>query len=261
MTSAWLRFYAELNDLLPADRRQVDFACDFSPGTTVKHLIESLGVPHTEVDLILVNGQPVDFSYQLQDGDRASVYPVFEALDISQLGDISASARLRPAPLRQPRFVLDAHLGRLAVYLRMFGFDCLYRNDYDDETLAAISSQAGRILLTRDRGLLKRRAVTHGCCVRQSAPRRQVVEVLRRFDLFSACRPFQRCLRCNQLLVEVDFEAVQDQLPPNARRYYSQFRQCPGCGQVYWQGSHHAHMQAFVDEVLAETSRNPLIPQ
>ncbi len=256
MPHAWLRFYAELNDLLPPARRQADFACPFNPGTTVKHLIEAQGVPHTEVDLILVNGQPVGFDYQLQDGDRASVYPVFEALDLSAL-DNPAPARLRPQPLRQPRFVLDTHLGRLAVYLRMFGFDSLYRNDYRDEQLADISSQQGRILLTRDRGLLKRRTVTHAYCVRQSAPRRQVVEVLQRFDLFSACRPFQRCLRCNELLVKAAFESVRDQLPPNTRRYYRDFHRCPGCGQVYWQGSHHAHMRAFVDEVLAGSRPAP----
>lgn len=140
-------------------------------------MIESLGIPHTEVDLILVNDESVDFSHAVQDGDRVSVYPVFEAFDISPI------VRVRPQPLRESRFVLDVHLGRLASYLRILGFDTLYRNDYDDEELAGFSRNDGRILLTRDRGILKRSEVTHGYWVRENRPREQVVGVVRRFDL------------------------------------------------------------------------------
>jgi hypothetical protein len=246
MKRAWFRFYAELNDFLPLERRQVTFCHSFSGRVAVKDMIESLGVPHTEVDLILAAGRSVDFSYLVQDGDRISVYPVFEAIDIAPL------VQVRPEPLREPRFVLDTHLGRLGRYLRMLGFDTLYRNDYADDELARISSQEGRILLTRDRGLLKRAAVTHGYCVRATDPRRQVVEVLRRFDLFGAVTPFRRCMRCNGVLEPVDKAALVDQLPPRVRAAYEEFRRCRSCGQVYWKGSHYDRMRAFVAWVLEE---------
>jgi hypothetical protein len=127
---AIFRFYAELNDFLPAQKRQQDITHSFELNASVKDMIEAQGVPHTEIDLILVNGQSMDFSYLVQDGDQISVYPVFELLDISPV------IRLRPKPLRVTRFVLDVHLGRLATYLRIMGFDTLYRNDYEDDELA-----------------------------------------------------------------------------------------------------------------------------
>jgi uncharacterized protein with PIN domain len=194
MAEAMFRFYAELNDFLPSSRRYVSFAHPFQLRASVKDLIEALGVPHTEVDLVLVNGEPMDFSYLVGQGDRISVYPFFESLDITSL------VRVRPEPLPEPRFVLDTHLGRLAAYLRMLGFDTLFRNDYADEELALISSHEHRILRTRDAGLLKRSVVTHGYCVREINSGRQVIRVLQHFDLLSAIVPFQRCLRCNGLL-------------------------------------------------------------
>jgi len=138
MNCAIFRFYAELNDFLPQSRRQTTFKHCFNGGPAVKDTIESLGVPHTEVDLILVDGEPVGFDHLLQDGDRVSVYPRFVTLD---LGGIQ---RLRPEPLRHKRFVLDIHLGKLANYLRMLGVDTLYRNDYADATLAEISRREKR---------------------------------------------------------------------------------------------------------------------
>lgn len=241
---AFFRFYAELNDFLPAEKRQRTFAHCFELSSSVKDMIESLGAPHTEVDLILVNGESVDFSYLVQDGDRVSVYPMFEAIDISPV------LRVRPEPLREPRFVLDVHLGQLAVYLRMLGFDTLYRNDYEDAELARISSQEGRTLLTRDRGLLKRNIVTHGYCLRTTQPRQQLVEVLRRFDLLGSITPFLRCLHCNTLLETVDKADISHNLPPKTVQYYNHFRRCPGCGRIYWQGSHFKRMQQFVEGVL-----------
>ncbi len=246
MKHALFRFYAELNDFLPQARRQTSFAHTFEGRVSIKDMIESLGVPHTEVDLILVNGASVDFSYLVQDGDRISVYPVFEVLDITPM------VRVRPRPLREPRFVLDTHLGKLAAYLRMVGFDTLYRNDYRDEKLALISSRERRILLTRDRGVLMRGIVTHGYCVRETNPRRQLVEVLRRFDLFGAVSPFTRCMRCNGLLEPAAKEDIIDRLPPKTREYYDEFRICTGCDQIYWKGSHYERMQQLIARILEE---------
>ena len=248
MMHAIFRFYAELNDHLPPENRMRDIAHGFHGPVSVKDRIESLGVPHTEVDLILVNGNPVDFSYPVQDGDRISVYPVFESFDITPL------LRLRPAPLRETRFVLDTHLGRLAVYLRMFGFDALYRNDSKDADLAHIEASERRILLTRDRGLLMRSSITRGYYVRATDVRRQLIEVLRRFDLLGSIRPLRRCLRCSSWLVEVSKEQVIDRLPPRIRELYDDFESCPTCARVYWRGSHFERMRLFVDSVARQAA-------
>ncbi len=246
LQSATFRFYAELNDFLPLKKRQRTITYLFDLSSSVKDVIESLGVPHTEVDLILVNGDSVNFSYRVRDGDRISVYPVFESIDISPL------VRVRPHPLRETCFVLDVHLGRLATYLRMLGFDTLYRNDYDDDELAETSSREGRILLTRDRGLLKRSLVSHGYCLRTTNPRQQLIEVLRRFDLFDSINSFQRCLHCNRLLQPVDKADIIDCLSPKTKQYYHDFRYCPKCHRIFWQGSHYQRMKQFVGRVLAE---------
>jgi uncharacterized protein with PIN domain len=240
MPAVTIRFYAELNDFLPYRLRQRTSDLVVERGTAIKDVVEALGVPHTEVDLILVNGNPVDFAYAPAEGDHASVYPVFESLDISAL------QRVRPAPLRETRFVLDVHLGRLAAYLRLLGFDTLYANDYDDPTLTRISHDDRRILLTRDRGLLKRAAVTHGYFVRATAPQVQLEEVVRRFDLASASRSFTRCLRCNGLLVPVAKAEILDRLPERVRAGQEEFWRCASCDLVYWKGTHHARMQRLI---------------
>jgi uncharacterized protein len=243
MNRASFRFYAELNDFLPPDRRAAAFVHAFDGSPSIKDLIEALGVPHTEVDLILVNGESVEFAYRVREGDRISVYPVFESLDITPL------VRVRPRPLRETRFVLDTHLGRLAAYLRLLGFDTLYRNDTPDDVLAGISSSEGRILLTRDRGLLKRSQVTHGYCVRETDPRRQLAEVVRRFDLSRSIVPFQRCMCCNGVLQPVPKEEVSDRLPPRTRELHEEFHVCEACDRVYWKGSHYQEMRQLIDQV------------
>ncbi len=211
----------------------------FDVSGSVKDLIESFGVPHTEVDLVLVNGDPVDFSYVVRDGDRVSVYPVFESLDVSSV------SRVRPTPLRNLRFVLDVHLGRLAAYLRMAGFDSVYHNHATDAELADAVVHERLVLLTRDRYLLMRADVDRGYWVRSTDPKKQLVEVLRRFDLGGSMRPFTRCMRCNGVLEEVSREAVFHRLPETVRSKDG-FRLCPGCGRVYWEGSHHARMKEIL---------------
>jgi uncharacterized protein with PIN domain len=247
MAEAGFRFYAELNDFLPPERRFIEFPYSFLDVATVKDRIESFGVPHTEVDLILVNGEAVDFAYRVKDGDRVSVYPVFEALDIAGL------TRLRPEPLREPRFVLDTHLGRLAAYLRMMGFDTLYGNSSADEQLAQVSRDERRILLTRDVGLLKRGAVTHGCFVRETDARRQLAEVVRRFDLARLARPFSRCLRCNARLEMAAKEDVSAQLPARTAALYEEFWRCSECARVYWKGGHYRRMRQLMADYTEDT--------
>lgn len=244
MKQASLRFYAELNDFLPPARRMTDVPCSFHVSPAVRDLVESLGVPHTEVDLILANGESVGFDYAVRDGDRISVYPVFESLDIGPL------ARVRPQPLRHPRFIADVHLGRLAAYLRMLGFDTLYRNDAPDEELARAASEQERILLTRDRGLLMRGAVTRGYCVRQTLPRSQLAEVLERFELARLAAPFTRCLACNARLERAAKEFVADRVPAGICQRHEEFLECPTCRRVYWKGTHYERMSRLVERML-----------
>lgn len=235
-----IRFYEELNDFLPPKQRKKPFTHHFKQPGSVKDLIESLGVPHTEVDLILVNGRSVDFSYVIKDCDLISVYPVFESLDISPV------IRLRPKPLRETRFVLDTHLGRLAAYLRMLGFDTLYRNDYDDSTLARISMEERRIVLTCDIRLLMRKQITHGYYVRERQPQQQMLEIATRFDLFNSLQPFTRCIHCNGIIQRIDKEAVVQHLMPHTKAHYDEFWQCQHCRKVYWKGSHYQRMQRLI---------------
>ncbi|MFQ6004342.1 MAG: Mut7-C RNAse domain-containing protein [Woeseia sp.] len=244
--SATFRFYEELNDFLPPARRKVDFDYVFRGTPSVKDTIEAIGVPHPEVDLILVNNSSVGFDHLLNGGERIAVYPMFERFDVSPV------TRLRPHPLREPRFVLDVHLGKLARYLRLLGFDTIYDREYRDATIAAISSEGRRILLTRDKGLLKRSEVNRGYWLRHSAPRLQIVEVMQAFDLQKAVRVFTRCMVCNHNLETVAESSVRDALPAGLRGQFSRLSRCPGCGRLYWPGSHYDKLVDLVSHLISD---------
>lgn len=235
-----LRFYAELCDLLPRQHRSGLISHRSVPTQSVKDLIESYGVPHTEVEIILAGGESVGFDYRPGAGERISVYPVFEGFDVKPL------VRLRPEPLRETRFVLDGHLGVLARRLRLLGYDCVYANDAADDDLVEISTCDRRILLTRDRFLLRRRAVTRGYLLRSDEPDTQVREVVRRFHLTGSIQPFTRCPSCNGVLVPVEKTAIEHRLPPGTRRTYDEFQTCPDCGRDYWRGAHRARLEHLV---------------
>ena len=241
--SAEFRFYEELNDFLPPERRRASFAYSVAGTRSVKDAIESIGVPHTEVDLILVDGQSVGFDRVLRGGERVAVYPLFERLDVAPL------QHLRPRPLRDPRFVLDVHLGKLARHVRMAGFDCLYRNDYRDSELITAALAEHRIILTRDKGLLKQRLVTHGYFVRRNEPEEQLREVVRALQLETGLRPFTRCRECNAELHGVPKAQVLAPLPEKVRAAYERFQLCPGCGRIYWEGSHYARLRRLLDPI------------
>jgi uncharacterized protein len=243
---ASLRFYAELNDHLPQEWRYKAVEKAFLVSGSVKDMIESCGVPHTEVELIAVNGESVPFSYLVRDGDRVAVYPMFESFDVTP------ELKLGREALRHPSFVLDVHLGRLAAYLRMLGFDVTYRTSLADPELVRISSEERRILLTRDRGLLMHNAVTHGYLLRQTDSRSQLVEIVRRFDLGRSIRPFTRCMTCNGELQPATRDQVRHLLPPRVAESRTAFQQCPGCCKVYWKGSHYQRMQQWVQKLTEE---------
>lgn len=241
---AYFRFYAELNDHLPAEKARKEFAVSLEESSSVKEMIEAMGVPTGEVDLILVNGESVGLSYRVNDGDRISVYPVFESFDISSV------EKIRPQPLRQPRFVLDVHLGKLARYLRMLGFDALYKNNYTGGALVTISLNEKRILLTKAHKLLEESSSERGHLVHEKDPGKQLWEVLYRFDLFNSITPFTRCLECNTRLNAVSKQEVFHRLPPKVQEHFEEFQQCEQCDKIYWKGSHYERMQNVLESVL-----------
>lgn len=238
-----VRVYGPLNDFVLPERRHVAWAHAFEGGASVKDVIEGLGVPHPEVDLIVVNGESVGFEHAVQDADRIAVFPRFETLDVA------AVTRVRQAPPDPVRFVLDVHLGKLARHLRLAGLDAVYRRDATDDELAEIAGRERRILLTRDRELLKRRIVVHGYFVRETTSSRQLEEVLARFGPV-ALAPFSRCLRCNASLREVPKSAVAARLGERTRRAFEQFYVCSGCEHVYWKGAHFTGLTRILDEAV-----------
>ena len=241
---ATFRFYGELRDFLERGDSGCDRSYRFRGRPSVKDVIEAQGIPHPEVDLILINGRLVDFTAALLPGDRVSVFPLFRKLKESHSGSLRS-----PFP-GVPRFVVDVNLGKLARMLRLMGFDTLYRNDYEDAEVAAISVVAERIVLTRDRRLLFQKSIVHGYWVRSDQADRQVVEVVGRFALAGHLRPFHRCTACNGLIRRVDKDVVWDQLEPKTKRYYDRFYRCEGCGKAYWKGSHHLGLLAKLDQAV-----------
>lgn len=241
---ATLRFYEELNDYLPTKMRKRDIAVHFKPPCPIRHLIETQGVPHTEVEIILLNGISVDLEAPAHDGDRVSIYPMFEALDVTPL------LRLRPGPLREPRFFADAQLGRLTRYLRLLGFDTVYENGIDDADLVQKATAGRRIILSRDRALLMRRDVSHGLHIRNDNPMEQLAQVVRRCDLSRASRPFTRCMECNGTIEAISKQDVAATLEHGTLARFENFWRCGGCGHIYWKGSHYERLQHLVTTVL-----------
>lgn len=242
----YIRFYEELNDFLPEFKRKKTYKVEDVGKRTVNDLIQSQGVPHTEVDLILVNGISVDFGHHINTNDYISVYPVFESFDISPV------EQLRDKPLRNPQFLLDVHLGKLTKYLRMLGFDVAYQNHIEDEEIVLQALVENRVILTRDIGLLKRNDVQKGYWLRNTQPKKQLAEVLKRFDLYHSIQPFRICMKCNGTIVKVDKEQVKHKLLRDTLLHFSKFYQCTNCHKIYWEGSHHDHMMQYVEELRSE---------
>ncbi len=247
---AEFRFYAELNDFLPPEQHQRTLFYRFNGHPGIKDPIEVFGVPHTEVDLIVVNGQAVGFDYQLQSGDRAAVYPTFKSLDIASLPSLREKSSVNP------RFVLDVNLGKLAKSLRLLGFDSLYRNDYRDADVVKIAVNEQRIVLTRDRRLLYAKLIDHGYWVRNVHVERQIIEVLHRFELYGSIRPFILCPVCNGKLSPVAKTDILDRLEPKTKLYYEVFYRCMGCERIYWQGSHIENMRQRFSGLLPSLNTN-----
>ena len=246
MKRALFRFYEELNDFLPSERRKQTFAQAFESPVPVRHLIENLGVPHTEVELILVNGNSVGLDYPVENNDRVSVYPVFESFDVTPL------LRIRSKPLRRLRFLADAHLGKLTHYLRMLGFDTLFFNDLGDAALATLAVNEKRVLLTRDKALLMHKKINQGCYIRSGVPKQQLLQVFKRLDLTSEMRPFSLCMECNGSLQNVEKSQIVKTLPEGVALRYNEYWRCEGCQRIYWKGHHFQAMQKWINSLKEE---------
>jgi uncharacterized protein len=239
-----LRFYSDLNLLLSRERRGVSFIRSLTEPASVKDVIESCGVPHTEVDVILVNGEPEDFQYLVTGDEQISVYPVIHSIDIP------ATDRLQNRELHDPRFVVDVNLGKLVRYLRLCGFNTAYRNNTSDSELINTMLKEDRVLLTRDRKLLMHKVIRNGMLVYSDEPVDQLVEVMNRFELYTKTTPFSRCINCNGILELAKKADVIDQLEPLTKRYFDRFSKCNQCGQVYWDGSHRKRLQSKLKKIL-----------
>jgi len=241
-----IRFYRSLNDFIAPVLGDAEIIHHFERKASIKDMIESFNVPHTEVGQIWVSGAPRGFNYIVQDGDRIEVFPAGENLSAM------SAVQLRPPLSQPPQFVVDSNLGRLARYLRLLGFDCLYRNDYSDDMVARIAGEQQRVVLTRDRLLLHRKIVIHGYFVRAGKPKIQTREVLKRFALFFLIKPLTRCTHCNGVLAETGKSRIEHRLEPLTRQYYDKFLMCPDCNWIYWQGSHSTRIKQLLDELVDE---------
>jgi len=248
VNQVFVRFYEELNDFLPRSRQKIDSQVLSKERQSVKDMIEALGVPHTEVDLILVNGQSVDFAYILQDRDRISVYPVFESLDISHV------THLREIPLRRTRFIADINIGDIVRYLRALGMDVYFDPGLSPRELITRSKRERRTILTKSRNLLKYRQVSHGIFIRHGRTIEQIKRIIDLLSLRAHIHPFSRCIACNTPLVQVAKQQVEDRIPPKVRIWCEEYACCEHCSKVYWKGSHFTRIKEVLDEILGPGS-------
>lgn len=244
MPKLTLRFYEELNDFLPKHRRKTDFEIQFKGKRSIKDLIESLGVPHTEVDLILVDGKSVGFNYIPQDNDRVSVYPVFELLNITGV------THLRKIPLRRSKFIADINLGDIVKYMRALGFDLYYDSSLSNRDIIEISKKENRIILTKNRKLLKFKDVSHGLFIRPGTTKEQIRRIINYLDIKDDIRPFSRCLQCNTLLRVVQKEKISNRIPPMTKASCDEYTHCPSCDKIYWKGTHFINMMGVLKQIL-----------
>jgi len=241
-----IRFFADLNHFLMKSGDANPISAEIQIGQNIKDLIESFGIPHTEVFLIMVNNNPADFNYKLKKDDRISVYPKFFNFNIEEISPI------QDYHFEEYKFILDVHLGKLTKNLRMLGFDCKYENNYDDLQIIKIGVEENRIILTRDIGILKFTKVRYGYLIKSQNPDEQTQEVLLRYNLHKRINPFSRCMECNALISKVEKKKVIDKLEPKTKLYFEEFTQCTNCQRIYWGGSHLEKMNLLIEKLVGE---------
>jgi uncharacterized protein len=232
----YIRFYDDLNDFLPEPKKQQRFIFTIIDRTSVKDAIESIGIPHIEIDVIIVNGISVDFNYLINDNDNISVFPQFTALQNENLIHLK-----KPFPSKI-KFTADNHLGALARYLRMIGIDTLYENDIDVHDYL----NEERIILTKNLRLLKEKKISYGYYVRNILPAEQLKEVVNKFRLQKIILEFSRCLECNNPLTSIDKDLIKHRIPPKVYQWQNEFHYCDNCDKIYWKGSHYERMSLLI---------------
>jgi uncharacterized protein with PIN domain len=238
-----LRFHGDLSVFLGSKAGEAVIERRLAEKTSIKDVIESCGVPHPEVDLILADEQTVGFDHTLANDTKVEVFPV------ENRGTYRTNKQLQAVGI--VRFVADGHLGSLTRNLRLLGFDVAYCQNADDRQLLEVMARENRALLTRDRRLLMHAIVQNGYWPRSQNADEQTIEVVRRFDLSELIAPFTRCLRCNAPLEAVAKADIIGKLEPLTKIHYHQFRRCPDCKQIYWSGSHFPKLQRRVEEIRA----------
>ncbi|WP_173073009.1 Mut7-C RNAse domain-containing protein [Tenuifilum thalassicum] len=238
-----IRLYGSLNDFVAQELKQTNISVGFWGNPTIKDLVESVGVPHTEINLILANSCPVNFSYKPESGSRISCYPKFFFLKNSE-------SCLQPQVPMPPKFICDAHLGRLASYIRLCGFDTLFNTTFEDRTIIKTSNSEERIILTRDKGLLRCGSARLGYFVRETKPILQLREVIEYFELKDYLAPFSRCSLCNGKITDIEKKEVVNKVLPTTYRCYEKFYCCTKCGHVYWEGSHFRRLKLTLEGML-----------
>lgn len=241
MKTVTIRFYGSLNKLISKNKDQW-ITCPLRDSRSIKDITESLGVPHTEIGNILVDGACVSFSRNLFPGERVEVFPAF--IDVEEVIQV-----ITP-PSMPSRFILDVHLGTLAKHLRALGVDTLYDSSYEDEEIVRISLRENRTILTRDRGILKRKEIVNGYLIRSQKTMIQLKEVFINFT--PEVKAFSRCMKCNGVLTSVPKSEILHALAPLTRDCYNEFYKCRSCDSIYWKGGHWERMKHSLDTFLSD---------
>ena len=231
----------ELTTLLSRKNRgkkEIDYP--LTRRASIKDIIEALHIPHTEISSISQNDTEISFSHIPEAGERLLFHSFYPGTDVTR------PTLLRPDPLPTTSFIVDINVGKLAKLLRMSGIDTLYDPQLQEKDIARLAAADRRILLSRNRDLLRRKCILWGHLVRAEQPEKQLAEVMTLFGLHDAIQPFSRCLQCNALLQPVEKSAILHRLEPLTRIYYQKFHVCPGCEQIFWQGSHHKRMEELI---------------
>ena len=253
MYSVTFIFHDYLREMLKKKHRsEYSLQYDSARKASVKDVIESLGIPHPIIGKLTVKGREIDFNYILQHRD------IVEASPLTPPVNPFIPTILRPETLDRISFVVDVNVGKLALFLRMLGFDTVYDIGFRDGKLADIAASEKRILLTRDTSLLKRKIVIHGYLLREQNPIAQLIEVIHLYDLGNMIKPLSRCIPCNGCLVPVDKETVLERLEPLTRKYYESFHICEQCNRIYWPGSHQEKIVLFIRRVLKTVNQDAL---
>ncbi len=239
MNRVYIRLYGNLINL--SKIKEKNFTFEFTVSTSVKDIVESLGIPHTEVSLVLVDDKSVGWNFNPSNNSRISYYPFFYAIDISKISKVYYK-------VEKLKFICDVHLGRLSKYLRMLGFDCYYKNDLSDEDIIQLSLREKRIILTMDRGILKNKKVTYGLLIRSKDIFEQTKEAVDRFNLYSKIKPLTRCLECNKKLKKISRKTASKTFPYLKDKYYKEFYLCPACNKIYYKGSHYERMKKILKD-------------